>query len=183
LVGLLGLIQVSGCTPPADATDTTGPEFAQITVTAERVTDGFKEPAVDATSGLTLDQVQLDRSFVIKATVGDPQSGVSEVHAAIDAKWTCTDPITEIGSAFNPMIDGTSVEAKSGQAPSGAPAVRNATFEVDPLPTSPRLPCAPTEDSSPIELAITIKATNGNGIGVTSPKISITYQARPAGPA
>jgi hypothetical protein len=176
-------VAVAGCNPPAGGHDTTGPDFAQITVTAERVTDGFDEPAVDATGGVTLDHVQLDRRFVIKATVGDPQSGVSEVHAGIDAKWTCSDPASGLGSAQNPLIDGTSEEAKSGQAPSGAPAVRNATFNVDPLGrVTPRLPCAPTDDASPITLQITIHATNGKGLVSASKAISITYQGRPAGP-
>jgi hypothetical protein len=68
-----------------------------MTVTVERVTDGFDEPPVDATAGLTLDNVQRNRRIILGATVADDQSGIKQVRLDGETHWDCITPGDEFG--------------------------------------------------------------------------------------
>ena len=72
-------IWLVSCGPASGARDTSRPEFIEMTVTVQRVTDRLEEPPVDAISGLTLDNVERDRRIILRATVADDESGLEPV--------------------------------------------------------------------------------------------------------
>ncbi len=173
---------ITACNPTGDPNDTTPPEFLQITVTVQRVTDGFEEPPVDATDGLTLDNVQRDRRIIIEATAADDQSGIKRVVLTGGTEWDCITPGEELAEHNQGDLAGMPDETQSTASTSGPPALRNATFTVDPFSgNSQRLVCPATDETSELSVTINLVATNGNDVQGRSPRISIDYQPRPPG--
>ncbi|HEY4607339.1 MAG TPA: hypothetical protein VIH55_06780 [Acidimicrobiia bacterium] len=183
LVAMTMGVLVAGCGPTGDPKDTTAPEFLQITVTVQRVTDGFNEPPVDATSGLTLDDVQRNRRIVVTATVADDQSGIKQVRLRGDTDWDCITPGDDLAEHKHGTLGGSPDEERlSSTTVSGRPALRNVTFTLDPFEGNAlRLVCAATDESTELLMGVTLVAINGNDVEGTSPGISIEYQPRPPG--
>jgi hypothetical protein len=176
-------VLLGACDPTGDPNDATPPEFIQITVTVQRVTDGFEEPPVDATSGLTLDNVQRDRAIIVEATAADDQSGIKQVRLRGETDWECHTPGDDLAEIKQGTLGGPPDEERaSGTTVSGRPALRNTTFTLDPFNgNSQRLVCAPTDDASGLLMTVNLVATNGNELEGVSPLISVEYQPRPAG--
>jgi hypothetical protein len=172
------------CQPTGDPNDTTPPEFLQMTVTVERVTDGFDEPPVDATGGLTLDDVQRNRRIILEATVADDQSGIKQVRLDGDTDWDCITPGDDLAENRHGALGGPPDEERtSGTVPPGRPALRNVTFTLDPFSgNSQRLVCPPSDLATELLMEVTLLATNGNDIVGESPEISVEYLPRPPGP-
>jgi hypothetical protein len=168
------------CQPTGDPNDSTPPEFIQMTVTVERVTDGFQEPSVDATPGLTLDNVQRNRRIILQATVADDQSGIKQVRLEGDTDWDCITPGEELAENKHGTLGGPSDEERtSGTTPPGRPALRNVTFTLDPFAgNAQRLVRPPTDLATELMMEVTLVATNGNDLVGRSKQVSVEYQAR-----
>jgi hypothetical protein len=172
------------CQPTGDPNDATPPEFLQMTVTVERVTDGFDEPPVDATGGLTLDNVQRNRRIILQATVADDQSGIKQVRLDGDTDWDCITPGDDLAENRHGALGGPPDEERtSGTVPPGRPALRNVTFTLDPFSgNSQRLVCPPNDLATELLMVVELIATNVNDIVARSPEISVEYQPRQPGP-
>jgi hypothetical protein len=176
-------LSLIACQPTGDPHDTTPPEFLQMTVTVERVSDGFEEPAVDATAGLTLDDVQRNRRIILQATVADDQSGIKQVRLDGDTSWDCITPGEDLAENKHGTLGGPpDEERQSGTVPPGRPAARNVTFTLDPFSgNAQRLVCPSSDLSTELLMEVTLVSSNGNDLEVTSPVVSIEYQPRPPG--
>lgn len=172
-----------GCRPTGDPNDATPPEFLQMTVTLQRVTDDFEEPPTDSTSGLTLDNVQRNRRVIVEATAADDQSGIKQVRLRGETDWDCITPGDDLaehkhGTLLGPPDD----ERSSSTTMAGRPAIRNVTFTVDPFEGNAlRLVCAASDEATALLMSFNLEATNGNDVLGISPDISIEYQPRPPG--
>ncbi len=175
------VVWLVACQPTGDPNDTTPPGFLQMTVTLERVTDGFKEPPVNATSGLTLDDVQRNRRIILQATVADDQSGISQVRLEGETEWDCITPGDDLAENKHGTLGGPPDEERaSGTTPPGRPAARNVTFTLDPFSgNSLRLVCPPSDLATELLMEVTLVAINGNGLEARSAQVSVEYQPRP----
>jgi hypothetical protein len=182
LILMLAIGSIASCKPAGDPSDATAPEFLQITVTLQRVTDEFEEPPIDATSGLTLDNVQRDRRIIIEGTAADDQSGVERVQLTGGSEWTCLTPGEDQAQIMQGDLAASPQEGQPTSTDSVLPALWNSTFSVDPFQgNSQRLVCPATDEASELTVNVRVRATNGNGIEGQSPEIEISYQARPPG--
>lgn len=171
------------CTAAGDPNDGTPPEFLQVTVILERVTDGFLEPPIDATGGLTLDNVQRNRRVIVQSSVADDQSGIKQMGFTGEADWQCITPGDDLAEDKHGTLGGPPDEERStGTTPPGRPAIRNATFTLDPFDgTTLRLDCPATDESTELLMAVTLVALNGKDVEGRSEEISIEYLPRPPG--
>jgi hypothetical protein len=172
-----------GCNPTGDPNDSTPPEFLQVTVILERVSDGLREPSIDATSGLTLDNVQHNRRVIVQASVGDDQSGIMQLRLRGESDWDCITPGEDLAENKHGTLGGPPDEERStGTVPPGQPALRNGTFTVDPFAGNTlRLVCPPTDHATELLMVFRLLALNGNDIEGRSNQISIEYLPRPPG--
>ena len=171
------------CGETTGGPDSTAPAFAQVTVEVRHVASGITEPRIDATHGLTLTGAHRDTAIIVRATAGDPETGVRSIDLDGEAAWTCHTPSDPTAQAKRLLFTKASDELRAGTAAAGSPAARSSTFTRDAFDgPARRLVCPPLDDASELTLTLTPKATNGSGMTAASPAIVITYVARPAAP-
>ena len=138
---------------------------------------------MDATHGLTVTGAHRDTAVIVRATVGDPESGVRSIELDGEATWSCHTPGDPSAQGQHLTFTKVSDEVRAGTAATGSPAARSSTFTRDAFAGPPRrLMCPPLDDASALTLTLTPKATNGSGTTAASPPVVITYVARPAAP-
>ena len=166
---------VAACRGPSPTQDSTPPGFIQVTVAVQHVLNGYTEPPIEATQGLTLNSVHRDTRIVVVATVGDQQSGVSSVTLIGEAVWDCTSPDGKTAQNKHLTFAVQSDEAQNGTAGAGNPILRSAHFTRDPLEGNPlRLVRPAADDASALTMTLTPQATNGAGLPASAPDIVIT---------
>ena len=158
------------------------PQFVQITVTFVRVSDGQAVgQVVVPAAGYTNMGVAGDRRVVIKATVGNNPGGVSSIALTGESTVDCQTPGEATAQRQSGTLAAICDEVKAGTSAPGSPALRNATFTVDPLDNRPdRRACGCARNIlAPFTNDIVLVAQGGNGTSLRSPRIRIGYVSTP----
>jgi hypothetical protein len=173
----LSSLMLQACGPRNDPSDSTPPQFVEITLTFERVADSLDTGTVIIPpEGYTHGQIARDRRLVVKASAGDGESGVQDIYLTGGYSWTCSD------GSIGQSKQGT-FRLPTGDSISGNPSLANATVKVDPFEANPlRILCGISETEAPLVVQFKVYVTNGRGMETTSGPIAITYQGRAPSP-
>lgn len=168
-------------TPTRPDDDTTPPGFIQNTITFVRVSDNLETGSeVIPPAGLTKSSVPKDRRFVIAATAGDNESGITGIRLQGGMDWNCTARLESIGTKKQGTLSVQSDEEKNNTNTSGNPLLRNAHFTIDPFEGNPsREVCPCTNDTGPLTVSVTLVARNGMGLETSSEPITVNYIQQP----
>lgn len=157
--------------------DISPPSFIQNTITFIRVSDNLQVGAqIIPPAGLTKSSVPRDRRFVLAASAGDNESGITSIRLQGGVSWSCTARLDNIGTNKQGTLGAPSDEEKNNTSTPGIPLLRSAHFTIDPFEGNPqRLVCPCTNDSGPLTATLTLVARNGKGLETTSAPITVVY--------
>jgi hypothetical protein len=115
--------------------DTTAPGFITIEAEYIRVSDGLStgRETIPSTGFTKANPIPRDRRLRLVASVADSESGIAKVLGnPAEIAWICSDG-SDLAESKNLTLDPRPDEDRTGAIlPTATPALRNATFLVDP---------------------------------------------------